>query len=184
MIIIFQPHMTHAATSEGYTEICECIIENSNKEHVLSTLNYLIDHRFYNAMKHRKLVSQSSIWMHWKTCKKVERYRRALVECWSKLLWCLSYRLTWTHKAQMTLILVFGTHVLEWRRLEVYIGVLGWLLGVSKSYTTRELDKTNPFISKSWVEGKWVGNIFGSTRMIHLINESFLCLTYKLVWSF
>ena len=32
MIIIFQPHMTHAATSEGYTEICECIIENSNKE--------------------------------------------------------------------------------------------------------------------------------------------------------
>ena len=134
-------------------------------------------------MKHRKLVSQSSIWMHWKTCKKEERYWRALVECWSKLLWCLSYRLTRTHKAQMTLILGFGTHILEWRRLEVYIGVLGWLLGVAKSYTTREPDKANSFISRSWVEGKWVGDIFGSTQLIHLIKGSFLCLTYKLVWS-
>ena len=169
---------------KGTPKFVNVLSKTLTRRHVLSTLNYLIDHRFYNAMKHRKLVSQSSIWMHWKTCKKEERYWRVLVECWSKLLWCLSYRLTWTHKAQMTLILAFGTHVLEWRRLEVYIGVLGRLLGVSKSYTTRELDKINPFISKSWVEGKWVGDIFRSTRMIHLINESFLCLTYKLVWSF
>ena len=39
----------------------------------------------------------------------------------------------------------------------------------------------NSFISRSWVEGKWVGDIFGSTQLIHLIKGSFLCLTYKLV---
>ena len=39
-------------------------------------------------MMHEKLVSYSSIWRCWKTCKREERYRRASVGCQPKLLWC------------------------------------------------------------------------------------------------
>ena len=39
-------------------------------------------------MMHGKLVSYSSIWRCWMTCKREERYQRALVGCRPKLLRC------------------------------------------------------------------------------------------------
>ena len=61
---------------------------------------------------------------------------------------------------------------------EPYVKLLGChFLGVAKSDMTRELDMTNPFINKSWVEAKRVRVIFELTRLTCLLNGSCSCLT-------
>ena len=55
---------------------------------------------------------------------------------------------------------------------------------VAKSDTTRELDTTNLFINRSWVEVKRVRVIFGLTQLTYLLNKSCPCLTCltRLTW--
>ena len=50
-------------------------------------------------------------------------------------------------------------------------------VGVAKSGTTCELDTTNPFINRSWVEAKWVRVIFRLTQLTCFINRSGSCST-------